>query len=92
VNPVATALSAIANVSLLPADEALVLRMLRTGEGDRAQLHGLFGDVAASKLLQIADLHGIPADVLLAAYAVARERWAVANPGLDALAAERGRA
>jgi hypothetical protein len=87
-DPVATAISAIDNVSLIPATPEDVRRMLSTGEGEPSHVMALFSDVSYATLLRLAIVFGISDDDFARAYIHARDNYAAANPGFDAFVLE----
>lgn len=82
-DPMATALSAIANASQTPATPDQVLSALRTGQGDPTHLRALFGDTSFETLIRIGIEHGIANDEIGRAYVRAR-RHGARNVALDA--------
>jgi hypothetical protein len=81
-DPMATALSAIANASYSPATPDQVLIALRTGDGDPAHLRALFGDTAFETLIRIGIQHGIANEEIGRAYLRARG-FGARNEALD---------
>ena len=87
-DPVATAISAIENVSRIPVTRDDVKRMLSTGEGEPSHIMALFSDVNYATLLRLAIVFGISDDDFARAYIHARETYAAANPDFDAFVLE----
>lgn len=87
-DPLATALSALANASRTPAAGDDVRRMLQTGAGDPSHLRALFGDVDLHTLDRLAARFAIDHRTLARAYARARREVAAANAELDEFAAQ----
>ena len=87
-DPVATAISAIENVSLIPVTPDDIKRMLSTGEGEPSHIMALFSDVNYTVLLRLAIVFGISDDDFARAYIHAREAYAAANPHFDAFVLE----
>jgi hypothetical protein len=81
-DPMATALSAIANASATPATPEQVVYALRTGRGDPAHLRALFADTSFETLIRIGIQHGITNDEIGRAYLAARQHGA-RNAELD---------
>jgi hypothetical protein len=87
----AAALSAIANVSRVPAARADVKRMLVTGTGEPSHVMALFGgDVSLTTLIRLVIAFEISDVTLARAYVRARDEYAAANAELDEFAAELG--
>jgi len=73
-DPAAAALSAIANVSRVPAIRAAVKRMLDTGTGEPSHVMALFGgDVSLTTLIRLAIAFEISDVTLAQAYVWARD-------------------
>lgn len=87
-DPLATALSAIANASRTSAARDDVRRMLQTGDGDSSHLRALFGDVDLHTLNRLAAQFAIDDRTLARSYARARREVAAANSELDEFAAQ----
>jgi hypothetical protein len=87
-DPVATAVSAIENVSRIPVTRDDVKRMLSTGEGVPSHIMALFSDVDYTTLLRLAIVFGISDDDFARAYIHARDAYAAANPDFDAFVLE----
>lgn len=87
-DPVATAISAIENVSRIPVTRDDVGRMLSTGEGEPSHIMALFSDVNYATLLRLAIVFGISDDDFARAYIHARKTYAAANPDFDAFVLE----
>ena len=87
-DPLATALSAIANASQTPAARDDVRRMLQTGDGDSSHLRALFGDVDLHTLDRLAAQFAIDGRTLARSYARAQREVAAANSELDELVAQ----
>jgi hypothetical protein len=86
-DPVATAISAIENVSRIPVTRDDINHMLSTGEGEPSHIMALFSDVNYAVLLRLA-IFGISDDDFARAYIHARETYAAANPDFDAFVLE----
>jgi hypothetical protein len=89
-DPAATALSAIANVSRVPATKADLKRMLVTGTGEPSHVMALFSDVGLTTLIRLAIAFEISDITLARAYVRARDEYAAANAEMDEFAAELG--
>ena len=89
-DPTATALSAIANASRVPARREDLKRMLLSGEGEPSHLRALFSDVDLHTLCRLAALFAVDDLTLAQSYSAARREVAAANAELDAFAAEFG--
>jgi hypothetical protein len=87
-DPVAIAISAIENVSLVPITRDDVKRMLSTGDGEPSHIMALFSDVPYPALLRLAIVFGISDDDFARAYIHARNTYAAANPDFDAFVLE----
>lgn len=87
-DPVAIAISAIENVSVVPVTRDEVKRMLSTGEGNPSHIMALFSDVNYAALLRLAIVFGISDDDFARAYIRARDTYAAANPDFDAFVLE----
>jgi hypothetical protein len=87
-DPVATAISAIENVSRIPVTRDDIKRMLSTGEGLPSHIMALFSDVNYTTLLRLAIVFGISDDDFARAYIHARDTYAAANPDFDAFVRE----
>jgi hypothetical protein len=87
-DPVAIAISAIENVSLIPVTRDDVRRMLSTGDGEPSHIMALFSDVPYPALLRLAIVFGISDDDFARAYMHARDAYAAANPDFDAFVLE----
>jgi hypothetical protein len=87
-DPMATALSAIANASATLATPDQVVSALRTGRGDPAHLRALFADTSFETLIRIGIRHGITNDEIGRAYLAAR-RHGARNRALDAWCQEQ---
>ena len=86
----ATAFSAIANASRVPARHEDLERMLQSGEGQPSHLRALFSDVDLHTLCRLAALFAVDDLTLARSYVTARRDAAAANAELDAFAAEFG--
>lgn len=86
----ATALSAIANASLVPARRDDLRRMHPGGEGEASHLRALFSDVDLHTLCRVAVLFAVDDLTLAQSYAAARRDAAAGNAEPDAFAAEFG--
>jgi hypothetical protein len=89
-DPAATAISAIQNVSRIPASKADLKRILSTGEGEPAHVRVLFEEVDLTTLMQLSVAFGISDAVLANAYVRAREIYGAYNPDMDEIALEMG--
>jgi hypothetical protein len=87
-DPVATAISAIGNVSRVPVTRDDIRRMLSTGEGEPSHIMALFSDVHYATLLRLAIVFGISDDDFARAYIHARDTCAASNPLFDAFVLE----
>lgn len=88
-DPYATAMSAVGNVTRLPVTRADVEHVLRTGEGALAHVIALFSELTLDTCLRIAILSGISDPELARAYRLARARYPlIANEELDAFVSE----
>jgi hypothetical protein len=88
-DPVAIAISAIENVSVIPVARDDIKRMLSTGDGEPSHVMALFSDVPYSALLRLAIVFGISDDDFARAYIHTRHTYAAANPDFDAFVLER---
>jgi hypothetical protein len=89
-DPTATALSAIANASLVPIRREDLKRILQSGDGEPSHVRTLFSDVDLNTLCRLAALFAVDDLTLARSYAAARRDVAAANAELDAFAAEFG--
>ena len=89
-DPAATALSAIGNVSRIPATGADLKKMLVSGTGEPSHIMALFSDVSLSTLMRLAIAFEISDAVLARAYVHAREVYGAYNPEMDEIAQEMG--
>jgi hypothetical protein len=87
-DPVATAISAIENVRLVPVTRDDIQRMLSTGKGEPSHTMALFSDVNYATLLRLAIVFGISDDDFARAYIHARDAYAAANADFDAFVLE----
>ncbi|MBV8565915.1 MAG: hypothetical protein JO273_10720 [Methylobacteriaceae bacterium] len=89
-DPEATALSAISNASNVPVRRADLKLLLATGTGEPSHVRALFSDVHPSTLVQLLIEYGISDATFAQAYARARDRYAAANPEIEALVSDLG--
>jgi hypothetical protein len=87
-DPVAIAISAIENVSLIPLTRDDIKRMLSSGEGEPSHIMALFSDVNYAALLRLAIVFRISDDDFARAYIHARDTYAAANADFDAFVRE----
>ena len=87
-DPAAIAISAIENVSRIPATRDDIKRMLATGEGEPSHIMALFSDVNYAALLRLAIVFDISDDEFARAYIHARDTYAAINPDFDAFVRE----
>jgi hypothetical protein len=87
-DPVAIAISAIENVSLIPVTREDIKGMLSTGDGEPSHIMALFSDVPYPALLRLAIVFDISDDDFARAYIHARDTYAAANPDFDAFVLE----
>jgi hypothetical protein len=86
-DPVAIAIPATKNVSLIPVTRDDIWRMLSTGE-EPSHIMALFSDVNYAALLRLAVVFGISDDDFARAFIHARETYAAANADFDAFVLE----
>jgi hypothetical protein len=89
-DPAATVISAIQNVSRIPASKADLKRILATGDGEPSHVRVLFEEVDLTTLMQLAIAFEISDVVLAKAYMQAREVHGAYNPDMDEIAREMG--
>lgn len=89
-DPAAAAISAIQNVSRIPASKSDLTRILTTGEGEPAHVRVLFEEVDLTTLMQLAIAFDISDPVLAKAYLHARQVYGAYNPDMDEIAREMG--
>jgi Nucleotidyl transferase AbiEii toxin, Type IV TA system len=82
-DPAAIAISAIENVSRIPATRADIKRMLATGTGEPSHVMALFSDVDYSSILRLAIAFNISDADLAHAYVNARDTYAASNAEMD---------
>jgi hypothetical protein len=87
-DPVAIAMSAIANVSAIPTTRADIGRMLVSGEGEPSHIMALYSDIDLTSLMRLAIAFDISDEVLARAYIHARDVYGACNPEMDDFAAE----
>jgi hypothetical protein len=85
-DPAATALSAIQNVSRIPAHKSNLRHILETGEGEPAHVHVIFNELDLITLMKLAIAFDISDPTLVKAYLHARKRYAVFNTELEEIA------
>jgi hypothetical protein len=89
-DPAATVISAIQNVSRIPACKADLKRILATGEGEPSHVRVLFEEIDLTTLMQLAIAFEISDAVLAKAYVRARELHGAYNPDMDEIVREIG--
>ncbi len=82
-DPAAIAMSAIENVSRIPATREDIERMLATGTGEPSHIMALFSDVDYAVLLRLAIVFDISDADLARAYVHARDVYAASNADMD---------
>jgi hypothetical protein len=89
-DPAATVISAIQNVSRIPAGKGDLKRILATGEGEPAHVRVLFEEVDLTTLMKLAIAFDISDAILAKAFVHAREVYCLYNPDMDEIAREMG--
>jgi hypothetical protein len=75
---------AVQNASTIPITDAAILGILRGEPAPGSHLRAVFGDASLHAILSAAAAADISRHAVLAAYQVARQSAAAANPELDA--------